>query len=107
MAPAGELDRIRDGAAYGASLGLEVHAGHGLTYRQCRSAIAAILQIRELNIGHFLIGEAVFVGLMNADRGGCAMLMDEAAYMILGLGNDLIDIRRIEKTIAKPMASAS
>src|SRR5690349_21415966 len=59
------LQKLRDGAAYGASLGLEIHAGHGLTYDNVRP-IAAIPQIRELNIGHFLIGEAIFVGLSNA-----------------------------------------
>ena len=65
-APASErgplLEKIRDAAAYGESIGLEIHAGHGLTYDNVK-AIAAIPQIRELNIGHFLIGEAMFVGL--------------------------------------------
>ena len=49
----------------GADLGLEIHAGHGLTYDNVGS-IAAIPHIRELNIGHFLIGEAIFVGLADA-----------------------------------------
>ena len=57
-----ELRKIRDAAAYGQSIGLEVHAGHGLTYDNVKP-VAAISQIRELNIGHFLIGEAVFIGL--------------------------------------------
>ena len=56
------LAKIREAAAYGASIGLEVHAGHGLTYDNVQP-IAAIPQIRELNIGHFLMGEAMFVGL--------------------------------------------
>jgi len=60
-----ELARIKDAAAYGASLGLEIHAGHGLTYDNV-TPIAAVPQIVELNIGHFLIGEAIFVGLNNA-----------------------------------------
>ncbi len=46
----------------GADLGLEIHAGHGLTYDNV-GPIAAIPEIRELNIGHFLIGEAIFIGL--------------------------------------------
>ncbi|PPB79566.1 pyridoxine 5'-phosphate synthase [Albidovulum inexpectatum] len=60
-----ELDRLRDAAALAESLGLEVHAGHGLTYETV-GPIAAIPQVRELNIGHFLIGEAIFVGLKAA-----------------------------------------
>ena len=62
---AGELDRIRAAADYGARIGLEIHAGHGLTYDNVKP-IAAIPQVMELNIGHFLIGEAIFVGLGNA-----------------------------------------
>ncbi|HEY0265846.1 MAG TPA: pyridoxine 5'-phosphate synthase [Rhizomicrobium sp.] len=76
-APAGaELDRIRDAAEYGESIGLEVHAGHGLTYENV-GAIAAIPHIRELNIGHFLIGEAIFTGLETAIR-EMRRLMNEA-----------------------------
>ncbi len=58
----GELDRLRAAAALTAELGLECHAGHGLTYDNVR-AVAALPQVRELNIGHFLIGQAVFDGL--------------------------------------------
>ncbi len=58
----GELDRLRAAAALTATLGLECHAGHGLTFDNV-GAIAALPAIREINIGHFLIGEAVFVGL--------------------------------------------
>jgi pyridoxine 5-phosphate synthase len=71
-----QLDRIREAAAYGVSLGLEVHAGHGLGYESV-GPIAAIPEIRELNIGHFLIGEAIFSGLDTAIRRMRA-LMDEA-----------------------------
>jgi pyridoxine 5-phosphate synthase len=53
---------IRDGALLAASVGLEVHAGHGLDYATAET-IAALPQVVELNIGHFLIGEAVFEGL--------------------------------------------
>ncbi|WP_339108139.1 pyridoxine 5'-phosphate synthase [Thioclava sp. GXIMD4216] len=60
-----ELEALAAGAAYAAELGLEVHAGHGLTYDTV-SPVAAIKQIRELNIGHFLIAEAVFLGLRPA-----------------------------------------
>jgi pyridoxine 5-phosphate synthase len=62
-----EFARIRDGAKLAASLGLEVHAGHGLNY-EAAEAIAALPEIVELNIGHFLVGEAVFVGLGEAVR---------------------------------------
>jgi pyridoxine 5-phosphate synthase len=57
-----ELAALREGATLAYSLGLEVHAGHGLTYHNV-APIAAIPEIRELNIGHFLIGEAIFRGL--------------------------------------------
>ena len=70
------LEKVRAAAAYGASIGLEVHAGHGLTYDNVKS-IAAIPEIRELNIGHFLIGEAIFVGL-EASIKRMRRLMDEA-----------------------------
>lgn len=59
------LKHIINGAEFGADLGLEIHAGHGLTYDNV-GPIAAIAHVRELNIGHFLIGEAIFVGLGNA-----------------------------------------
>ena len=61
-AQAVELRRLSDAAALAARNGIEVHAGHGLTYANV-APIAAIPQVRELNIGHFLIGEALFVGL--------------------------------------------
>ncbi|WP_374764949.1 pyridoxine 5'-phosphate synthase [Yunchengibacter salinarum] len=57
-----ELERIRHAARLGADLGMEVHAGHGLSFDTV-PPIAAIPEIRELNIGHFLIGEAIFCGL--------------------------------------------
>ena len=57
-----ELAGLRAGAALAASLGLEVHAGHGLTFDTV-GPIAAIPEIMELNIGHFLIAESVFIGL--------------------------------------------
>jgi pyridoxine 5-phosphate synthase len=67
VAGAREFQRIRKAAAFAKSLGLEVHAGHGLDYASAQT-IAALPEIVELNIGHFLIGEAVFVGLDNAIR---------------------------------------
>ena len=57
-----ELAALREGARLAASLGLEVHAGHGLTYDNV-APVAAIPDVRELNIGHFLIGEAIYLGL--------------------------------------------
>src|ERR1700722_2498917 len=57
-----EWVRIREGARLAHSLGLEVHAGHGLDYSTAE-AIAAVPEIVELNIGHFLVGEAIDVGL--------------------------------------------
>jgi pyridoxine 5-phosphate synthase len=63
----GLLRALRDGAAQAAALGLEVHAGHGIDYETVGS-IAAIPELAELNIGHFLIGEAIFIGLEAAIR---------------------------------------
>ena len=60
-----ELDRIRAAAAHSAKLGIECHAGHGLDFETARIA-AGISEIVELNIGHFLVGEAVFIGLQPA-----------------------------------------
>lgn len=62
-----ELDRLRQGAAHAAALGLECHAGHGLDFATVR-AVAAIPEIVELNIGHFLVGEATALGLPEAIR---------------------------------------
>ncbi len=59
---AAQLEALTRGAGLAASLGLEVHAGHGIDYRTV-APVAAIAPVVELNIGHFLIGEAVFVGL--------------------------------------------
>lgn len=71
-----ELERLRDMAAFAHSLGLEVHAGHGLTYETV-GPVAAFPEVRELNIGHFLIGEAIFLGL-EASIAEMRRLMDEA-----------------------------
>ena len=57
-----EFERLRAAAAEAERLGLECHAGHGLDFDTART-IAAMPQIVELNIGHFLIGEAIFIGL--------------------------------------------
>jgi len=71
---AGELDRaemlmarIVAAAEYGVGIGLKVHAGHGITFETV-GPVAAIPQIEELNIGHFIIGEAIFTGLDSSIR---------------------------------------
>ena len=73
---AAELKRIADMAALAAKNGIEPHAGHGLTYENLQP-IAAIPQLAELNIGHYLIGEAIFCGLEPAVL-RMRQLMDEA-----------------------------
>lgn len=73
---AGALEKLAAGAALAASLGLEVHAGHGLTFDNV-APVAAIPELAELNIGHFLIGEALFIGLEASIR-HMRQLMDEA-----------------------------
>lgn len=67
VARAGELRRLGDAAALAAKNGLEVHAGHGLTVDNV-AAIAAIPHLRELNIGHALIADAIFLGLDGSVR---------------------------------------
>lgn len=71
-----ELRRLSDAAALAAKNGIEPHAGHGLTFDNV-VPIAAIPQVAELNIGHFLIGEAIFAGLDDAVR-RMRTLMDQA-----------------------------
>lgn len=77
-----ELVRIQDAAKLAAELGLECHAGHGLTYDSVKP-VAAIASLVELNIGHFLIGEAIYVGLDSAIKRMRA-IMDEARADGLG-----------------------
>ena len=73
---AAELRRLADAAALAWKNGIEPHAGHGLTYDNV-IPVAAIPQLAELNIGHYLIGEAIFTGLESAVR-RMRELMDEA-----------------------------
>lgn len=71
-----QLARLESAAAHGADLGLECHAGHGLSFDTV-GPVAAIPELAELNIGHFLVGEAIFGGLDSSIRRMRA-LMDEA-----------------------------
>ena len=71
-----ELRRIAEAAALAAKNGIEPHAGHGLTFDNV-APIAAIPQLAELNIGHFLVGEAIFTGLEASVTRMCS-LMDAA-----------------------------
>lgn len=77
-----ELIRIREAAAYAQAIGLECHAGHGLGFETV-GPIAEIPELVELNIGHFLIGEAIFGGLDSTIKGMRA-LMDNARSEALG-----------------------
>ncbi len=73
-----EFGRLRAAAEQAVSLGLECHAGHGLDYASART-IAALPQVAELNIGHFLIGEAMFAGLPEAIRTMRAAMLEGRA----------------------------
>ena len=75
-ARAAELSRIADAAALAVKNGIEPHAGHGLTFDNV-VPVAAIPQLAELNIGHFLVGEGIFIGLGESVR-TMRSLMDEA-----------------------------
>jgi pyridoxine 5-phosphate synthase len=70
------LERLREGASLGRAAGLEMHAGHGLDFDTSRR-LAATPEFVEFNIGHFLIGEAIFIGLPSAIR-QMRRTMDEA-----------------------------
>ncbi len=80
---AGELARLQTGASLGQSLGLEIHAGHGLSFDNVVD-IAAIPEVVELNIGHFLVGEAIFCGLETSIK-RMRGLMDEGRGRVLGI----------------------
>lgn len=71
-----ELNRLRSASRFAAGLGLEVHAGHGLTFDSVEP-VAAIPELVELNIGHFIVGEAIFVGLSQSIA-NMRSLMDKA-----------------------------
>jgi pyridoxine 5-phosphate synthase len=71
-----ELKRVADAAALAAKNGIEPHAGHGLTFENVQP-VAAIPQLAELNIGHYLVGEAIFIGLEESVR-KMRTLMDAA-----------------------------
>jgi pyridoxine 5-phosphate synthase len=75
-ARAEELRRLADAAALASKNGIEPHAGHGLTFANVQP-VAAIPQLRELNIGHFLVGEGIFTGL-GESVSRMRSLMDEA-----------------------------
>ncbi len=79
-----ELDRLARAARLASASGLEVHAGHGLTFNTV-AGVARLPEITELNIGHFLVGEAIFVGLSSAVKRMRA-LMDEARSSAAPLG---------------------
>jgi pyridoxine 5-phosphate synthase len=73
-APAAELRRVADAARLGRKLGLEVHAGHGLDYKNVR-AVAALPEITELNIGHSIVARGVLVGIETAVREMASILV--------------------------------
>ena len=77
-----ELSRIKKATSYAADLNIEVHAGHGLGYDTV-GAVAEIPQFTELNIGHFLIGEAIFSGFDSSIK-RMRSLMDNARATVTG-----------------------
>ena len=79
------LQKLTDAAAQADALGLEVHAGHGIDYETV-GAIAAIPQFMELNIGHFLIGEAIFTGLDAAIRRMIVLMLAARPQVLRGVG---------------------
>ena len=94
------MKRIADAAALAAKCGIEPHAGHGLTFDNV-VPVAAIPQLAELNIGHFLVGEAIFTGLEASVRADARSLWDGylEARVIVGIGSDLCNIERIQASL--------
>ena len=109
-AAAAEFERIGRGVVQANNAGLEVHAGHGLDFVTAEK-IAELDAIAELNIGHFLIGEAIFSGLgiggavdafvHGPGQVACHGAGLGASFMILGIGSDITDVRRIAKVIER------
>lgn len=77
-----EFDKLAAAAALGDEIGLEIHAGHGLDFQNVQP-VAGIPVVRELNIGHFLIGEAVFMGLDGAIREMRRLIDDARTGMLV------------------------
>jgi pyridoxine 5-phosphate synthase len=77
-----EFDKIRDSAEKGHAMGLEIHAGHGLTFQNVQP-VAGIPVVRELNIGHFLMGEAMFMGLDQSVREMRKLIDDARTGMLV------------------------
>ena len=73
-----ELERLASAARLGANLGLEVHAGHGLNYRNVQP-VAALTEVVELNIGHAIVAQALFVGLAGAVREMKSLMVEARA----------------------------
>ena len=80
-----ELEKIHQAAREGAAMGLEIHCGHGLTFDTV-GPVSAIPEIVELNIGHFLVGEAIFSGLDSTIR-RMRNLMDQSRRAAQGVGS--------------------
>ena len=103
-----EWQRIVAGSRLARAAGLEVHGGHGLDYATAEQ-IAGLPEIVELNIGYYMIGEALFVGLAETvramraamDRGRRKLEKSRWPAMIIGIGSDLIDIRRVAQVIER------
>ena len=76
-----------------------MHAGHGLTFETV-GPIAAFPELKELNIGHFLISDAVFNGLGSSIK-KMKKLIEEAHQLIIGTGTDLANIDRIKKVLIR------
>ena len=90
-----ELIRIDKASEFATNNNIEVHAGHGLNFN---NVDIDTIYIKELNIGHFIIGESIFMGLEGSKK-------NEKYYrwlqMIIGIGQDICDVKRIESTIIK------
>ena len=92
-----EIKRIKEAVKLGNKIGLEVHAGHGLTYKSTK-ILSKISGIKEFNIGHFLVGESIFSGLGNTIK---RFKKINKIMKIFGVGADIVKIKRIKKSLKK------
>ena len=94
-----ELQKIKKAVDLGNKLGLEVHAGHGLTFQSAK-ILSRIRGIKEFNIGHFLIGESIFLGLGQTIK---KFKKNNKIMKLYGIGTDIVKLVELKKILKKSL----